>query len=865
MLHAIFLAAAAATLPAPPTLRLPAGVRPVRQAVELTLAPDAEPYDGQIEVDLELARETAVLWLNASGLEVHSATLGDGAPARVVPGGPDFVGLLPEKPLPAGRVILRASFRGRVDHAGNEGLFAVQEAGDWYAFTQFEAVSARRAFPCFDEPAYKIPWRVTLRVPRGLPAFSNTPVASRVAEGDRDVVRFAETKPLPSYLVAFAAGPFDTVEVGAVGRGRVPARLVVPKGRGADTAWARETTPRVLEILEEYFDRPYPYEKLDQVAIPGVGYAMEHPGLVTYGMGLVVQREKEQTIDTRRGWVSVAAHELAHQWFGDLVTMAWWDDTWLNESFASWMGTKATDRFRPEWGTALDRVEERTGALEADSLDTARRIRQPIVEKRDIEDAFDGITYAKGEAVLEMMESWLGEADFRRGVQAYLDRHAWKNATVSDFASALSQAAGRDVSPVLSSFLDQTGAPVVSTEARCGGSPRLVVRQRPYRALGSADRPRTWRLPVCARVAGRDEPACTILEAAEAETPLGACPDWSYANAGAAGYYRSLVSAADARRALDSGGLSPAERLALAGEARALVASGDLAAGDALSLVPRLAADSERRVVGAAVALVGDLEPIVDDAHADAYRAFVREVFGPRARAMGLAARADESEDDRLLRRVLASAAGRLGSDPDLRRQARETAVRWLDDPGVVDADTLGVVLRLASAAPDRALFERVRDEAVKEEDRARRQRLLGVLGSMRDPALAREALALTLDPRIDPREAISIPFGLAQARETRRLAVDFVTTHYDAIVARLGKGMMSALGYLPAIAGSLCSTEDARAAEAFFAPRLAAVEGSRRTLAQTVERVGQCAARRDAQQASAHAFLDGRPVAAAR
>jgi alanyl aminopeptidase len=846
----------------PPELRLPAGVRPLRQSVELTLDPDREPYSGTIEVDLEIGRETPVVWLNATGLRVTSATLGSAAsaaPARVVPGGDDFVGFVPDRALAPGRAVLRASFTGTVSRTDSEGIFAMQEAGLWYVFSQFEAISARRAFPCFDEPAYKIPWQVSLRVPAGQPAFSNTKETSRATEDDRDLVRFAPTHPLPSYLVAVAVGPFDTVDVGKVGRNRVPARLVVPKGRGADTAWARETTPRILALLEDYFDRPYPYEKLDQVAIPGVGYAMEHPGLVTYGMGLVVQREKEQTIFQRRGWVSVAAHELAHQWFGDLVTMAWWDDTWLNESFASWMGEKVTDRFAPEWGIALDRVVDRSEALAADSLRSARRIRQPIVAKRDIEDAFDGITYGKGEAVLEMVEAWLGEDTFRRAVQAYLGRHAWGNATVSDFSAALDAAAGRDVTPVLASFLDQTGAPVLSAEAVCDGSPRLHLRQRPYRALGSTVETKTWRVPVCVRAAGRPAPACTLLAASDGEVALGAggCPDWSYANAGGTGYYRTLLTADEARRALDAAGLAPAERVALATEMGALVASGDLAAADALSLVPRLGADPERRVVAAAAGLVSDLESVVDDAHLDRYRAFVRSVFAPRARAAGLAPREGESDDARLLRRSLVGAAGGVGADPELQKEALALTRRWLDDPSAIDPDILPRVLSIAAATGDRPVFDRLRAGALGEKDRQRRERFLSAVGEVRDPALAREAMALTLDERLDARESVYVLFGLSRHRATRQATLDFVESHFDALVARLPRGMMSPAAYLPMLGEGLCSAAERREVESFFAPRLPQIEASPRVLAQSLERIDQCVARREAEQAAVSAFLD--------
>ncbi len=863
MLHALAVSALLATSaePAtPPALRLPGDARPVRQAVELTLDPGQEGYSGVVDVEVEVARQTPRLWLNATGLKVTSASLGPGGqprPARVVPGGQDFVGFEPQAPLGPGRARLRVAFEGTVSRLLDEGLFAMKEGDEWYAFTQFEPISARRAFPCFDEPSAKIPWEVTLRVPAGLVALSNASEASRRREGDRDVVRFAPTPPMPSYLVAVAVGPFEVVDVGPAGGKGTPTRLVVPKGRGRDTAWARESTPPILKLLEDYFERPYPYDKLDQVAIPGVGYAMEHPGLVTYGMGLMVQRDDSAA--SRREWASVCAHELAHQWFGDLVTMAWWDDTWLNESFASWMGEKTVERFRPDWGIAAERAAARSSALEGDSLASARRIRQPIESKDDILDAFDEITYAKGEAVLEMVEAWLGEETFRKGVKLHLERHAWGNATASDFLSALSAAAGRDVAPVLSPFLDQTGAPLVSTDVRCDGGARLAVSQRPYHALGSAQEQKTWEVPVCARVAGRGAPACTVLTGATGEIALDACPEWAYANARATGYYRTLLGAGLARSALGSGTLSPAERVGLAGDVGALVASGDMPAGDAMRLLPLLAQDPEREVVRSGAALARRLEVVVADELLPLYEESVRSAFGPRARQLGLASRPGESEDTRLLRRSLVSAAGVVGRDPGLQRDAVALARRWLDEASAIDPDMIDTVLAVAAGGADRPLADRFRTEVLRADDRERRQRLLGALGALRDPALAGDALALTLDERLDARESVFILLDLGSHRETRRLAFDFLKSHYDELGRRLPQGTFSPVLYFPAVAAGLCTTDARREMAAFFKPRAAAAEGGPRLLDQALESVDQCLARKRVQEPSVAAYLQSR------
>jgi len=862
---AVAVLAASDATPRPPELRLPDGVRPVRQSIELSVDPGLETLSGSVEIELEVRESTSLLWLNAAGLKITSASLGRSEamrPADVVPGGDDFVGFSTTTPLAPGPARLAISFEGAVSRRDNEGVFAVKEADTWYLFTQFEAVAARRAFPCFDEPNHKIPWQVTLRVPHGMLALSNSPADSTTQDGGRDVVRFAPTPPLPSYLVAFAVGPFDLVDVGPSGRKRTPTRLVVPRGRGRDTAWSRESTPHILSLLEDYFDRPYPYAKLDQVAIPGVGFAMEHPGLVTYGQGLMVQRPAEETISSRRGWASVCAHELAHQWFGNLVTMAWWDDTWLNESFASWLGEKVTDRFRPDWGVAVDRAASRSSALEADALATARRIRQPITSKDDIYNAFDGVSYGKGQAVLEMLEAWLGEDVFRRGVKLHVDRHADGNATAADFIGALSAAAGHDIGSVLASFLDQTGAAVVSAEVRCDATPRLLLAQRPYRALGSPAEAKSWQLPVCARLPGREAPACAVLTTNAGEIPLAAaaCPEWSYANAGAAGYFRTLQSAAEARRVLEAGRLTAAERVALAGDLEALVASGDVAAGDALALVPLLARDPDRHVVGASTGLVAELEPLVPDALVPRFRRVVRDAYGPKARSLGWSARPGDSEEVRLLRRSVVRITVRLGRDPDLEREATTLVARWLESPSALDPDLVPTALAAASGAADDALFERLTNEARRTTDREQRERILRGLGAVRDPVRVRQVLGLTLDERLDPRETVWLLWELGSQRETCRTAFDFLRANYEALVARLPRGEMSPVPYLPWVGAGLCAADTRNEIGGFFEKRSASVTGAARVLAQVLESVDQCVARKNAQQAGLVAYLASLP-----
>ena len=398
-------ASAAIAAPAPPTLRLGNQAHPDRYAVQLTLDPDREAFEGQIEIALTLQEPSSLIWLNGTNLEVQEASIasnGTSQKASVVPGGEDFIGFSWPHSIPVGAATLTVAYRGQLSGNSNQGIFRVKQDGRNYVFTQFEAIAARRGFPCFDEPSFKVPWKVTLNVPNGDLAFSNAAVQSEIPDGDgRKTIRFQLTKPLPSYLVAVAVGPFEIVQAGKAGRNQVPIRVIVPQGRAADASYAAKIIPELFEKLENYFDIPYPYEKLDSVAVPLFrGSAMENAGLITYDDPMLLSKPDRESVRFQRVLASVAAHEMAHQWFGDLVTMAWWNDTWLNEAFATWMSSAMLKQWKPEWHSDIDDLRDKLAAANVDGLASARRITQPVESKSDIANAFDDITYLKGGAVI---------------------------------------------------------------------------------------------------------------------------------------------------------------------------------------------------------------------------------------------------------------------------------------------------------------------------------------------------------------------------------------------------------------------------------------------------------------------------------
>jgi alanyl aminopeptidase len=863
MLHAVALSflvasSAASGAESPPRLRLPAGPHPVRQTLELTLDPSREGFEGVTEIELDLPSATSLLWLNATELEVGTVGVSiDGAfvEGRGILEGEDFLGIRLPHPVGPGKARLRIAFKGTASRRNAYGLFARREGGDAYVFSQFEPIGARKAFPCFDEPSYKIPFQVTLRVPNDQEALANTPVASSTEVDGMRVVVFQDTKPLPSYLVAVAVGPFEFVDAGPAGRNKTPTRIVVPRGRGGEARFAKETTPQILALLEDYVGLPYPYEKLDQLAIPGFESAMEHPGLITYAEGLIVEPRGRETLGTKREFAETCAHELAHQWFGNLVTMAWWDDIWLNEAFANWLGAKITNRFHPTWDTKVDEVSARSEALTADSLASARRVREPISSDDDIEDVFDAITYAKGEAILEMFEAWIGEGVFQAGVRSYLNAHAFSTAKADDFVAALSSSAGKSLAGPFASFLDQVGAPLISVDVRCDSRPRAVVSQKPYRPVGShADPARTWEVPVCLGVeAGNGKRReCLLLTTASAELALpgGTCPQGVVPNAESAGYFRVRAGKGTAAL-LESGHGSPAETIGLLGDLEALVASDDLPASDALDVAARFAGRADRRLVAAAAHLVERLEAMAPDPRR--YADFVLRLFGERAHSLGWHPRPEDDEDTRILRSTLLEAACVHGRDPVLGKEAAVLAMRWLDDPSAIDPDLVSLALVAGARNGDASLLERVRSEAVREGDRGRRERLLLTLGSFHTPELLRSALGVALSPAIDADGAALVLTAASGDRETAPIAYGFLKEHFDALLSKLPREYGASL---PSMGASFCDAQHRDDLGAFLRPRLAASPGAPRSLDQAIEKIDLCIAEQKAQGPRIAAYL---------
>ena len=853
----------------PPAFRLGDAATPLGYEVHVAIDPRQSTFSGEIRIDFRVNRSTPVLWLNATRLSIESVQIRQGEraiTADVVEGGEDFVGLRAKgEPFAAADAVAVVRYKGSLDPLSTRGIFRQREQGEWYAISQLESLNARLAFPCFDEPGWKTPWRLTIDAPATDVVVSNTPEVRAVDLADRPGWRrheFARTKPLPSYLVALAVGPFDVVDGGTAGINKTPLRYFAPKGRGAEMRYAREATPRVLELLEEYFGMPYPYEKLDAVAIPQtVGFgAMENVGMITYGTFLLLATPREETSPFKRRYAAVAAHEMAHMWFGNLVTLAWWDDIWLNEAFASWMGQKILYRFKPEWDTGEGRARSRGSAIAVDRLASARRVHNPVVAKGDVDVAFDRITYDKGSAVLEMFESWLGPENFQKGVRDYLKSHAFGSATSRDFFEALGAASGRreEALAAFTAFVDQSGVPLIDLALRCEGSKASIeVSQHRLRPIGSKAEDREWTTPACFRHGAATQ--CEEIRNAKRSIVLSkasTCPGWILGNAGGTGHYVVRYDAALMGRLLEHAtGLPVHETVALVSDGALLVTSGLLPVDAALDLAGATLRHPSAVVRLAAVRLLQKLrDPWLDEAQLKKKREILAKRVQPLARELGWRGNGRERDDIVDLRVELLPFAAEREGGAALSAQARNLALAWLRDRNAIPATMVAPVLDTAARFADRDTYGKLEALALKTQIDLERRQLHSALGKVRDPQLRARAFSLTLLKRGDAdvmngREVILFLQGALHDEANRLPAFEFVRANFDALVAKMPP---HTLGHFPTLDDlrDLCTPRDRAAFVEFYKPRTGQFEGGERRYDEALETIDLCIAARASNRA---------------
>jgi cytosol alanyl aminopeptidase len=852
---------AATVLPAPrEDGQLPALAAPLRYSLAFDVDPRGTTFTGTTRIDVQIPAKTSYVVLNAHALTITDARahVGDGGPGHVArtsvraahgahKDSVEEIVLTFDPPLAPGRATLAIAYSAPFD-SELSGLYRVADGGAWYAFTQFEATDARRAFPCFDEPGYKVPFDVSVTVPKGMLAFANNPETAREDAGAKTTFRFAETPPLPTYLVALAIGDLEVRDLPRTTK--PPIRLITTKGKTGQGALALEATSGLVDALAAWFAIPYPYAKLDIVAVPDFSAgAMENAGLVTFREELLLLDPARASMRSRRSQALVIAHELAHQWFGDLVTAAWWNDIWLNEGFATWMEWRIVDQWKPAYGAKIDAVVSGLGVMDLDALASARAVRQPVATTSEAHEAFDGITYEKGAAVLSTIERWVGEEAFQRGVRDYLATNAFKSVHADQLFSALDRATGKDVSTMAATYLERPGVPEVTAHLECerGARWHVELAQEAWRPLGSKvpeDLDRVWTVPVCVLAQGEKKSGCADLAYGAPSLVAGRkCPAWIHPNSENS-YYRFAISEADAMKLAGARAqLDVAERISLLSNAWAGVRAGKLKPQTMLKLLPAFDDDPSRQVVEQIVSILSSMSHIlVEEDARPAFRRFVTARLAKRKKDLGWLPKKEEasgSGDDALLRRSLLWAMGDLAEDEATLREADELAMRWLADQTSVDSDTAAVAVDLATrhAGADRLTqLMAVAKSAKTREDRI--QALKAMVG-FDDPALLRRALDLSLGEDIRPHEMRYVLGSAIQRRKVRASAEAWVREHWDDLRRKLpgslGTGLMGA-------AGIACTKAEVEERTAFYTPRAAEIEGAKRGLAEALESASLCA-----------------------
>ena len=846
---------AAAAPPTIPAYRLANDVVPQSEAIRLRLDPAQDSYSGSVRIELSVKQPSLSFRFHGARMKLGKLVLTSGKTAvatRFQQEGA-LVTVTTDKPLSPGSYTLTIDFDNEFGKRA-VGLYKAAQQGQNYVFTQFESADARQAFPCWDEPLFKIPFQLTLEIPTALEAVTGTPLVSTQPAGAWKTLVFAATKPLPSYLLAIAVGPLEFSPIPGLG---VPGRVVSPRGQQKLAGMATELTAPILHALEDYFGTRYPYEKLDLIAIPEFWPgAMENPGAITYADNLLLVEPKSTGPRERRALANVTAHELAHMWFGDLVTMAWWDDLWLNESFADWMGDKITGQLYPQYHMELGEMQGIQGIMTADARPTTEAIRQEVTVA---EQALNhvGLAYQKGKAVLAMFEQFVGPEKFRAGINAYLKAHAFGNATAADLWASLSQQTGQDIAPAMATFVDQPGLPLIDAQILPGGKVRLS--QRRFANAGVTTTAQSWRVPIGLKFSdGKTVQEKTVLLDAPEKTfdiLPGHAVTWLLPNAHGSGYYRWNVDRPHLLllAQVASKQLSDRERIGFIGDLSALLDAGVLHGDDFLAAMAHFADDPVPQVISSLLGALGKVRTVfVTEDLKPRYAQYLRRTLAPAKARFGLSHKAGEEDSVTLFRPRLLEVLGEAGDDPDVAAFAKAEARKYLSGAEGGDPTLTEAVLTVAAAHGDRALFDELRSRFETAKIPQERRHFLSALGGFRVPALMDEALIYSLSDKVRPTEMFNIPFNMTDTASGRDRVFAWATKNYTAITARMPTPFVSQLPHM----ASGCEEPRLAAAQTFFAEPSHQVAGTLHELAKVQEQVKDCSALRKRESKAVMSFL---------
>ena len=820
---------------------------------------DNATFRGRESIRIRLRTTASAITLHAAEMEFGEVTIdaaGGTQAARVtLDAKAETATLTVPRQIPAGAATIHLSYRGILNDK-LRGFYLSRANGRRYAVTQMEATDARRAFPSFDEPVYKATFEVSLMIAEGDTAISNGAQLSDTPgpEPGKHTLTFATTPRMSTYLVAMIVGDF-VCRTGA--SGGTPIRVCSTPDKLGLTAFAVEAAEQHLAFYNAFFGIPYPFGKLDIIAVPDFAAgAMENTGALTFRERLLLVDPERASPAARKRVASIISHEIAHQWFGNLVTMKWWDDIWLNEGFATWLAHKPLAQWRPEWKVELDDAADMQRALGFDALRSTRPIRSRVDTPDQINEVFDAIAYDKTAAVLRMLEAFVGPELFRKGITSYLTKYSYGNAAGEDFWNEMTRVTGQPIDRVMQSYVEQPGVPVVSARTRCtGANTEITLSQRRFIGTPATGAPstQTWTTPVCAR--GNDgRPICEVLERRQQTLSAQGCAD-VFANADSRGYYLTEYSP-EAVRTLtrNASGLKPVERISLLGDEWWMVRGGRHDIGVYLDLAAGLAGDETPAIIEAIAArltLTG--EHVVAPAERARYQMWIRARFGPELATLGLPGGLQEDENRHSRRAELLTLVGLTGNDTAIQRRALELGLRYITSPASVHPALASAVVRMAAMAGNAALYEvylfQLERLGAQPEEY---YRFFNALPWFRDPALVQRTLAYAVSPDVRTQDVGMLIAGLLARPWSRNAAWSFVQAEWQTLMQKLG-GFQG----IPTIVGALdefCSTAEAADVRRFFAENpVASVE---RGLRRSLERIEACATLASRQSPALTAWL---------
>lgn len=837
--------------------RLPANVRPEHYTLRLTPDLDKATFSGDETIDVDLAQAADSITLNAVEIQFQSVTVTAGkhemkAEVSLDDAKEQATFKFPSA-LPAGTATLKIAYTGILNDK-LRGFYLSKAEGKRYAVTQFEPTDARRAFPSFDEPDFKATFDVTVVAPKADMVISNTNAISDTAGPavGEHTVTFARTPKMSTYLMAFLVGDFKCVSGSSDG---VPIRACATPERVQYAHFAVESAEYILHYYDNYFGIKYPMPKLDMIGIPDFeAGAMENFGAITYRESAMLVDEKNAPLEAKAEVASVVAHEMAHQWFGDMVTMKWWNNIWLNEGFATWMSNKPLEAWKPEWHINEQVAGELNGAMNLDAERTTRTIRAEANTPDEINQMFDGITYEKGGSILHMVESYLGEETFRQGVHNYLKAHMYGNATAEDFWNAQTENSHKPVDKIMESFIAEPGVPLLTFGKAADG--QVQVSQSRFflnpKAAPENSTNQIWTIPVCFK-AEDSQPECELLSTKEGTLKTPKVPLF-YADGGGTGYYRTAYATEDYSALLSQvETLTPVERISVVGDELALMHAGKSKAGDFLSLATKLKDDQSAAVTESVIGGIRTMwfRVAATPEERKQLSEWVVATYRPRLEGMG-EPKAGETPEQQELRADLFGLVGGIGQDPKVIEESKKIATAYLADPASVNGTLAHAAINVAATHGDAAFFDLLQKTAETSKNPIIASSALYDLARFKNAELMQRALEYAASGKVRNQDAVALFEIALQSPNTQDKAWQYIEQNWPKVKAQFTTW---AGGSLVSSTAAFCSTEKGEQVKDFFTTHKVAASGS--ALMRSQNAIHDCVDLRAEQSANLQQWLD--------